>query len=268
VQQNDETLGSGPTTNCEVSITRPARGGSALLLEGVVILVSILTAFFLEGWRDDRELAQDLELELTTVHTELERNLLGVEAELQTLGRQVEGLAALVQMLDAADGVETLLVPDTLAWMTTGWNSTLDPSLGAISSLISTGSLSRVDDAELRLGLAGIHDVFSDVIEGEMLARQIAMEQLAPLLGEAVRLDYAIGDQFFGTEGEGTEATARGELLPLPTFGEVSFPTDLPIRNAIVLRKAWLTSARSELVPLRRRLQRLIELISTELGAD
>ncbi len=232
-----------------------------------MILVSILAAFFLEGWRDDRELAQDLGFELTTVHTELERNLLEVEVELQILDRQVAGLGALVRLLDEAEGVETLGVPDTLAWMTTGWNSTLDPSLGAISALISTGSLSRVDDAELRLGLAGIHEVFSDVLEDELFARQIAMEQLAPLLGEAIRLDYTIGDQFFGTEGEGMEATARGELVPLPTFGEVSFPTDLPIRNAIVLRTAWLTSARSELVLLRGRLQRLIELISAELGA-
>ena len=232
-----------------------------------MILVSILAAFFLEGWRDDRELAQDLRLELATVQTELERNLLMVEVELETLDRQVAGLGALVRRLDAAEGVGPLVVPDTLAWMATGWNSTLDPSLGAISALISTGSLSRVDDTELRLGLAGIHDVFSDVIEEELLARQVTMEQLVPLLGEAMRLDYSIGDQFFGTEGEGNEAAARGELLPLPTFGDVSFPTDLPIRNAILFRTAWLTSARAELVPLRGRLQRLIELISAELRA-
>ena len=233
-----------------------------MVLEGVVILVSILVAFLLEGWRTDRELVQDVRLELESVQTELERNLLMVEVELLTLDRQISALDALVAQIDAADA-ESVLVGDTLAWYVTGWNSTLNPSLGAVNALIGTGSLSRIEDPQLRLGLAGIQDVFSDVIEDEILARQIAVEQLAPLLAGAIPLDYTIGAAFYGSE-TADAWMHRGEV-PLPTFGTVLFPTSLEIRNAIALRAAWLVSARAELAPLRARLQTLVELTESEL---
>lgn len=230
-----------------------------------MILLSILAAFFLEGWRADRELAGELREELASVQTELERNQALVEAEIVALDRQISGLNALVSILDSANGVTRVSVPDTLAWLATGWNLSLNPSLGAVRALIASGRLAQVDNPELRLGLAGLDEAFADVLEEEIFARLIAQEQLAPLLGREIPLDFRIGNEFFGTTREGLTPQERVRTLPLPSYGSVEFPSNLPIRNAIVLRLAWLTSGRAEFVQLHARLEDLVELVSSEI---
>ena len=67
------------------------RDGVGLLLEGVVILVSILAAFFLEGWRADHELARELSEELESVQVELERTVRagGLEKGAGFIGRSI-----------------------------------------------------------------------------------------------------------------------------------------------------------------------------------
>ncbi len=242
------------------------RRASALFLEGVVIVVSILLAFFLEGWGEDRDLARELRQELISVRTELERNRELVAVEIVAIDRQISGLSALVQTIDAAGGAGLITVPDTLAWLSTGWNLSLNPSIGAVTALIASGRLARVQQAELRIGLAGLDEALADVIEEELYARQIAMEHLAPLLGQSIRLDYSIGNEFFQSAGEGLTVQERVRAQPFPSRGMVEFPTTLPIRNAITLRLAWLSSGRGELASLRTRLDDLIAMTTDEIG--
>ena len=94
------------------------------MLEGVVVLVSILAAFFLEGWRDDRELAQELRLELVSVGKELERNRDIVLAELGAIDRIVAGTENLLIQLEADPGAPFVGVADSLAWLAAMWGPT------------------------------------------------------------------------------------------------------------------------------------------------
>ena len=75
------------------------RSGLRLFLEGVVILLSILAAFFLEGWRDDLELVREVRQELASVSLELERNRDMVEAEIDAIRRVSTGAALLVESM-------------------------------------------------------------------------------------------------------------------------------------------------------------------------
>ena len=63
------------------------RRGHPLLVEGIVILASILVAFWLDGWRADREMDRDLTQELESVYREVQRNRDLVVAELIVLNR-------------------------------------------------------------------------------------------------------------------------------------------------------------------------------------
>ncbi len=241
------------------------RRGSPLLLEGVVIVLSILLAFLLEGWREDRDLDRELLQELVSVRTELERNRDQVDAEIEGVGRNVSGLSALIDAIDGSASGSTVRVPDTLAWLATGWNVSINPSIGAVNALIASGRLARVEQADLRIGLAGLEEALEDVIEEEVLARQIAMEQIAPLLGSTMRLDYSIGIEFFQAGGEGLTVQERVRGQAIPSYANVDFPATLPVRNALTVRRAWLMSGSGELTALRSRLDDLIDMTTDEI---
>jgi hypothetical protein len=51
-----------------------------------------------------------------------------------------------------------------------------------VDALVASGRLSEIHNASLRLGLAGLRDRFADVVEDELVGRQIDVEQQGPLL--------------------------------------------------------------------------------------
>ena len=85
------------------------RTGLRLFLEGMVVLLSILAAFFLEGWSDDRQLAQEVRQELASVSLELQRNREVVEAEIDAIRRVTTGASLLIEAMEAADGTDEVL---------------------------------------------------------------------------------------------------------------------------------------------------------------
>ncbi len=245
------------------------RDGVGLLLEGVVILVSILAAFFLEGWRGDRELARDLSQELASVQLELERNRDLAELEIVALGRILAGGNALTAALEAADGAPYVAVVDTLAWLGTTWNVSFSPSLGAVDALIASGRLAQVANPELRLGLAGLQDVVTDAFEEEVFAREIATRQVVPLVGEHVDLNslFDVGNRFFAPAGDNAVTPQeRVRNRALQSSGTIEFPTRIAVRSAISHRLGWLSSARSEFQSLQLHLETLIDWVSEELN--
>jgi hypothetical protein len=134
----------------------------SLLLEGAVILSSILVAFWLEGWRDEREVGLEVRQELESVLREVQRNQELVRAELVALDRILTASGALVAVLDDSASEDFVSVADTLEFLAKGWQTTFSPSLGAVEALIASGRLAQIRDAELRQGLAGLSKVVDD----------------------------------------------------------------------------------------------------------
>ncbi|UCC25845.1 MAG: hypothetical protein JSU98_01865 [Gemmatimonadales bacterium] len=238
-----------------------------LLLEGVVILTSILIAFLLEGWRADRELARELAQELTSVQAELERNRDLVTVERVALRRVLDGGDSLLHQLRSADGPYVEVV-DTLAWLGTGWSVSFSPSLGAVDALIASGRLAQVSNSELRLLLAGLRDMIADAFEEEEGARGISTTQVAPLVGAHLDLNtlFEIGRRFFASDEDtqGMTPQERVRTRALVSSGTVSFPADVSVRSAVGHRLGWLSTAYSEFGSLERHLERMIELVADE----
>jgi hypothetical protein len=227
------------------------RSGRAagLLVEGLVILVSILAAFFLEGWRDDRELNREVVQELSNVQRELERNRDLVTAQVAALSRVISATRSVLALLDASSGATAVQVQDTLVYLSTGWSPSLDPSLGALEALITSGRLSQIDDPELRLQLAGVRDLLSDAMEEEATAREISLAQLFPLVRS--ELDFSatirVRTEFFESQnalGLSPQERARGRAFP--SYRAVDYPNSAAIRNTLVLKLAWLGAGVSD----------------------
>ena len=247
---------------------RIKRRGSSLLVEGIVILASILVAFWLEGWRADRELARELAQELESVYRELERNRDLVVAELTVLRRLTSSADALLADLNASPQSSTLMITDTIAWMATSWAATIDPSLGAVEALIGSGRLAQVPNPQLRQGLAGLRDQFADAVEEELLARKVFTDDLFPLTRD--RLDYqAFGvllEQLSGQAGGGLLSQESVSTRAFPTEGAVEYPNSPAIRNALELRRQWNVAAQDELALLEVFLNELLAALDEELA--
>lgn len=248
---------------------RPGRSGLGLLLEGFVVLVSILAAFFLEGWRDDRQAARELGQELASVARELERNRDLVAADLAAVGRVMAGAETLLARLNEYEDTEFVEVPDTVAWAGTVWSPTLDPSLGALDALISSGRLAKIESEPLRSGLAGLRDVFRDAAQDDILAERITFDQLLPqihgsdLLAALIQVttEFILPGQRVG--GSSHQAVAN---VAIPSHGWVAYPNTPAIRAALSMKLVWYTSTKGELQSVEAHLADLIVLASAEIN--
>lgn len=239
------------------------------VVEGLVVLVSILAAFVLEGWRDDRELTREVRLELASVGRELARNHEIVAAELEAIRRVVGGIEATLALLEADPSANFVTATDSLAYLAATFHPTFDPSLGAAEALISSGRLAEVSDPELRLGLAGLRDMFTDAAEEQLGALQASVNELHPRMLRTADMAglRQVGRAFLSIEQEAgrspQEQTAGGQL---PTYGPVAFPNDLEVRGALQLKLMWYDAAVAELRPLLPHLERLVHLVDEEIS--
>ena len=149
-------------------------------IEGVIIVLSILAAFGLESWWQDRVEESALTLELQNVLDEFQGNLDEMEVWLAAHERAAEGAAALAELCINAEET-SVVVQDTLAMGALIYAS-VDPSLGALRTLIASGRVAEVRDAELRVALASWESLLEDIREEEVTGRDLTIDRLWPLL--------------------------------------------------------------------------------------
>ena len=226
-----------------------------LALEGCMVVASILIAFLLDAWWTDREFRQEINQELLSVTRELQDNRQLLSDEIVLIDRISASASALIEQMESVDDKPTVEISDTVAWLVTALGPTLDVSFGAIDALTSSGRLAHIENPELRSGLAGIKGVFDDVVEDELIARQIQLEQQLPMISDSfdlravARVDAAV----FETGWLPTD--------PVPSYGTVQYPNNLAIRNVLINRMMWLTSAKFDMARLVEHLDRLIVLM-------
>jgi len=226
------------------------------VLEGVVVVVSILLAFALDAWWGRRAADAEMDQELASVRRELETNRLLIANEVDALERITAASAALVDELSAASGAQVVSVPDTLAFLVASWAPSLDASFGAIDALISSGRLAGVEDEQLRLGLARLRGRVSDAVEDELAARQISLDHQWLLFMSRLDLPaiVRVENAFFGTAHQ----SFTGVALVYRT--DVDFPNSRAILNSVVNRASWYGSSLGELRELLRDVEILIDL--------
>jgi hypothetical protein len=229
-----------------------------------VILSSILAAFLLEGWRDERELGIEVRQELESVLREVQRNQALVSAEVETLDRILAASDALVAALDEPAARGSVSVADTLVFLAMGWQTTFSPSLGAVEALIASGRFAQIEDTELRQGLAGLTEVIDDAVQDELMAQHVGVNQLDPLLHGAYRWS-SVGRDFFSRPGEGLTPQERLGHIAVPHHGDLQFPVSLDVRNVLLSRMGWYGGARRKFLGLQDHLHELLALLGKEL---
>lgn len=227
-----------------------------MLLEGVVVVVSILIAFGLDAWWEDRTKRADFLDDLINIQQELQSNLVTVDA---AIGFQEGAVASIDVLLREASRVpagNNLTLSDTIVFAAFLSTPSYDPSTGAVDALIASGRLSDLDDPELKAILTDFRTAVLDIREDELAARSAAHDKILPLFWENADLGSAfekVNDYY--REGRGAMRSEPVELVHVAGLA-----------NRLHLRRAWLISAARALRLHRERLARAEVLLRAQLG--
>jgi len=151
-----------------------------LAAESAVIVVSILLAFGIEAWWDDRQDTAEAHEILLSLKEEFltHRSVLAEAKETQqAFARSIERLLQATRSTD----VPPVATMDTLLRNAT-WASTWDPGSGARDALIASGRLELIDNMELRTQLAAWQGVIDELRDNELAVRQIIVTMFNPYL--------------------------------------------------------------------------------------
>ena len=229
-----------------------------LAVESVAVVASILIAFSLDAWWNEREVDGRLRVELLSVSEEMAANLELIDFQLDFNRRQITGAYFLIQLAEA-QGSAALSLPDTIGWLATNGSPTLDLSLGAVDAVMASGGLQVIESPRLRISLAGLRDRVTDVREEQVVARdvQLALDEYLDGTGW-IRVMAPLARSFWGQE--------RVPGRAAPSNGEVTFRVDGRILDMIARRASWLSVSITEQSALRSELEEIRAMINSELS--
>lgn len=199
------------------------------MLEGVVVVLSILIAFALDAWWDGRQAASELNRELTNVLSEVRAKRTDAFAQIREFERAVDGATALLEVMDEDPESAFVVVPDTVAYLANRL-PTLNPRLSALDALITSGLLASIEDPALRSALGRLKGDVEDAIAEIERIRSVFFSVHEPELSR----------QGFDNAPLIHLVEVGGQLQPsdpLPMETLVQYPNRLIVRNQTRTRR-------------------------------
>ena len=116
-------------------MSRGARPILKTLRDGALVIASILIAFGLEAWWEDRGLRRDLSSDLISVREQLQSVRESVQSQARRSQRIVDVGNGLLARLASEGESAVVTVPDTVVFWAISATPTLNVSVGAAQSL-------------------------------------------------------------------------------------------------------------------------------------
>lgn len=164
-----------------------------LLTEAVLIVASILLAFALDSWWDERKDRVEEQEILQGLQEEFRLNRASLETRLaRHLREQGEMEKLLAATRAGAWTADDLTVDAAIASMLTP--PTTDLGNGVLDALISGGRMERLTNRALRAKLAAWRGVMEEVSDDEVMNRDFVFERVLPyFIDEGVPVSGAMG---------------------------------------------------------------------------
>jgi hypothetical protein len=165
-----------------------------ILVEGVVIVASILLALAADAWWDDvQERAEERET-LSSLRVEFVTNQ---KILAHTAGIHRQALGAMRNIVSASES-DISVYDESLGLLfgNAGGTPHYNPETGALVATISSGRIGLITNIELRNRIAGWNAVVSDLILDEQTRRDFVVHELRPAFAE-----FGIVGVFSATNG-------------------------------------------------------------------
>ena len=237
------------------------RNIAKLALEGAVVVVSILIAFALDAWWDDRQLQQETAEDLAIVEYELAENIRLVQVTMDIMSQVVAANNALIAELTTHPDSAMVEIEDTTIFWGIFINPTLDPSLGGTDAWIAAGRLGGLDSPLLRQRLASVRGKVEDVVEEQRVAREIAVHEIYPLIKDQIG-DIGLVQQLFS---EGFHARQSTSVQTVTGSGTISVPNSNALRFLLRSRTLWFEASIYETGDFQTELEEIQSLLQQEI---
>ena len=152
------------------------------LLEGFVIVASILTAFALEAWWDERGEARTRDAIVAGLASDFEAAEADLNRVTEIHERALEAGARLIALADAGtvDADQAAIVDTLLSAVL--WTPTFDPPVGTLDALLASGSLDVLENPDLAAELTRWSALVDELREDEVGTLTIAPRDAIPYL--------------------------------------------------------------------------------------
>ena len=226
-----------------------------ILIEGAVIVVSILLAFSIDAWWNNRIEQQREHEQLVSMRAEFKASLSGLDTVFNSIQGHAKNVESLIALLKAA-GDEPVLVPGPLLGSAITWR-TSDVSTSTLDALMASGDLNLLSNLELRANLAGFPAFLLDVTEDEIIAQKFAESEMSVFLAREGLAEIAYANRAGVPGPEGVQG------LTAPS--EISVLSSPELIGYLTTRRVHFFYSEAGLPTVRSYLQMLIEQIDNEL---
>jgi hypothetical protein len=229
-----------------------------ILLEGAVIVVSILLAFSIDAWWNSRIEQQREREQLISMLAEFKASLSGLDAVLTSIQGHAKNVESLIALLKAA-GDEPVMVPGALLGSAITWR-TSDISTSTLDALMASGDLNLLRNVELRANLARLPAILLDVTEDEIVAQKFAESEMSVFLAREGLAEIAYANR------AGMPDSEVFQILGVP--GDISILPSPEMIGYLTARRVHFYYSEVGLPIVRSYLEMLIEQIDKELTPE
>lgn len=158
-----------------------------ILAESVAIVASILLAFAIDAWWDDRGERKLEAVLVADLYTDFQASQAHLEDWLTGNRQILKDNTLLVEQLRATAPGEALEVE--LGWIVSVIGTpTYSPTDATFQALVASGRLELLQDHRLRKGLTNWRQLIDDTQEDELMVRKLVLEKVNPAFARQLRL--------------------------------------------------------------------------------
>ena len=157
-----------------------------ILIEAAAIVASILLAFSIDAWWEDRKTDQQRRDHIAALERDFEQMSARVQASYDASVQAVDSGTSLLVLLSGESDIELGLAISLL--MDVGFYEVFSPSIGAYEALVASGGIELLRNDQLKRELASFFGSFNDMRVSEQLlvdsqARFFESPEFGRLLG-------------------------------------------------------------------------------------
>ena len=161
-----------------------------LALEALAIVGSILLAFAIDAWWQQRVELKQADALIADLHADFEVSQVHLAEWLAGNQWIQRSSSELLDNIKNAETDEVISVRHETIVGSIG-AATYDPISSTLDAMISSGQINLIEDIQIRNALALWQQKLADTREDEDLVREITLRELVPALAEQVRLGRA-----------------------------------------------------------------------------
>lgn len=225
-----------------------------MLIEGLIIVLSILLAFSIDAlWQDHRQ-SQESEAVLESLRSDFERTGVELERVLANHGRGQSAAAELIRLIDQGVTASDALTVDSLTSEMSFAGATFDPPMGTVQALLASGEISLLDDPELRAELTAWPANSTDLIQEE----SATLGEMGKLFARLSELGIPTRHHVLGVNKAAVGLDVPWEVRRTNTWQRLD---DVVLQNAISDIWFGLTSALTDGAKLEASYRRIVALL-------